>query len=308
MQTSLPKLLITGGNGQIAQAIRYHQGARQFQLIACSRMELDITDINSITKAIELYKPNIIVNTAAYTAVDKAETEQALAMHINYLGTKNLAHICHKAKIPLIHLSTDYVFDGDSKIAYREDAQINPINHYGLSKWHGEQAIREYCEKHIILRVSGVFSEYGHNFAKTILRLAQKQKEIRIVQDQITCPTYAGDIAETIFKLTNKILLAMTDSATFPWGTYHFCSFPAISWYEFAVILINHFSGSPRPLHGLAMTKISSAEYKSRAKRPSYSALACQKIKDRFSIIQPSYDEGIQKIIPWITTNPNEYL
>lgn len=277
MNNSLPKILITGGNGQLGRSLSLHTRAREFQVVSCARQDLDITSLTSIKNAIAKFEPQIIINTAAYTAVDKAEQEIDLANSSNHLGAENLACICEEYQMPLIHLSTDYVFDGTKKAAYKEDDVVNPINQYGKSKWLGEQAVSKQCKQHIILRVSGIFSEHGNNFFNTMLRLAQSKTNIRVVDDQVTCPTYASDIADTIFTIVKN---------PGHWGIYHYCSTPEVSWHQFAEAILNH-----------EVTAITTAEYKTAAKRPPYSVLDCTKIKTVFGIKQPSWQQAIWKLL-----------
>ena len=271
------KILITGSDGQIGNALRAHADAKKFQVIACNRNQMDITEMSAIEKAIAAFSPDMIINTAAYTAVDKAESESELAHLINHQGAKNLAIACNKNKIPLIHLSTDYIFDGEKSSPYLESDNANPINVYGESKWLGEEAIREYCDQHIILRVSGVFSEYGNNFYKTMLRLVNEKKELKIVSDQITCPTYAGNIAGVIYSMIADLK---------KYGTWHYCDFPAVSWHQFATEITSDEK----------IKKISTEEYKSAAKRPAYSVLDCNKLKNDFGIIQNEWREALGKL------------
>lgn len=273
MTKSLVNILITGGSGQIAQSIMHHPDASQFNLIACSHKDLDITSMASIQSAVEKFQPSVIINTAAYTAVDKAEQEQDAAMMINYRGAENVAIVCDERDIPLIHLSTDYVFDGKNKEGYKEDDVTHPINFYGKSKLQGEEAIRQYCKKHIILRVSGVFSAFGNNFYKTMQKLAMSKKPIRVVADQITCPTSAHDIAGTLLKLAHN-------PAHF--GTYHYCSTPPISWHAFAEAILE-----------ANVEAIPTSEYPTPATRPAYAVLNCDKIAKIFDIQQPSWEHAI---------------
>ena len=288
MTNYLPKVLITGGNGQLASALRHHPMAPAFHLMPCSHTEMDITDITSITHALTRLNPTIIINTAAYTAVDKAEQDKEPALCINYLGAQHLAMACNKQQIPLIHLSTDYVFDGNHTHPYREEEATNPINFYGESKWLGEEAVRKHCEQHIILRVSGVFSEYGNNFLKTILRLAKERKELRIIADQITCPTYAADIAQVLFTLIQK---------KSPWGTYHYCNKEPLSWYQFAVAIIEEAS-KHQSLLVEDIQAIATIDYPTAAKRPTYSVLDCDKIEKETGITRPSWRGALASIIP----------
>jgi len=289
MKSFLPKILLTGANGQMGMALRYHPRAAEFHLIACSHKDLDITHSVSIENAILKFYPDVIINTAAYTAVDKAEQERERVLFVNHIGAKQLAITCKQHQIPLFHLSTDYVFDGTSSSPYREEDKTNPINVYGESKWLGEQAIRENCEQHTILRVSGIFSEYGHNFLKTMLRLANEKKELKVVSDQITCPTYAGDIANALFSI-----VVQQHSR---WGTYHFCNADPVSWQQFAASII-HVANQYQPLLIKEVKAISTADYPTLATRPAYSVLNCDKVNTHFGIKQTSWRDALTTIIP----------
>jgi dTDP-4-dehydrorhamnose reductase len=277
MTVYFPNMLITGKQGQMGQALCKHLQDKEVQVIACTREELNICDANSIQQAIEKYAPAVLINTAAYTAVDLAEQESALAMRINHEGATMLAAACQKYHLPLIHLSTDYVFDGKKNKPYVETDEAHPLNVYGKSKYLGELAIQEQCEQHIILRVSGIFSAYRKNFLKTVLRLKKEKKLIRMVDDQFTCPTAAHDIAACIFALLKKPL-------TF--GTYHFCSQTAVSWQQFASAILQE-----------EVQGISSSDYHTAAKRPAYSVLDCQKIKNDYGIVQPDWQQAIQEVL-----------
>jgi len=284
MKNYLRNILITGSDGQLGNALRAHAGASDFHITACNRDNMNITDMDSIHKAITQFAPDVIINTAAYTAVDKAEKEINQALSVNHLGTQYLAQACAKHKIPLIHVSTDYVFDGTKTSPYLEEDAVNPVNLYGESKYLGEQAVREYCEQYIILRVSGVFSEYGHNFAKTILRLASERTELNIVADQFTCPTYAGNIASVIYSLIKQPLIS---------GIYHYCDNPPVSWHEFATAIIQQ-AKEQRTLLVEKINAITTAEYPTLAKRPVYSVLDCNKIKRDYGITQAEWLNAIK--------------
>lgn len=281
------KVLITGSDGQVANALRHHPQGHSLQLIALSRRELDITNAKSVAQAIAKHQPSTIINTAAYTAVDKAEQEQDSAFKINHDGAKNLAESCQINNIRLVHLSTDYVFDGNQQTAYTEQDTPNPINVYGQSKLAGEEAIRNACDNHIILRVSGVFSEYGHNFLKTMIKLARERKELSIVSDQITCPTYAKDIAASIFMMIKHPIAS---------GTYHYCSADPVSWHDFAIAIIAE-AETHHPVLVEYIKSISSAEYPTAAKRPLHSVLNCEKINAALGVTQPSWIAGIRDSI-----------
>lgn len=288
MSNSLPKILLTGANGQIGMALRHHTRSAEYLFSPCSHTALDITDINSIMAAITDFAPDIVINTAAYTAVDKAEKEQEQAMQVNYIGAQNLALVCQKMNVPLIHLSTDYVFDGHHSSPYQEDEKASPLNVYGQSKWLGEQAIREECQHHVILRVSGVFSEYGNNFLKTILKLAREKKELRIVADQITCPTYAGDIAHVLFSMVQQLPR---------FGTYHYCNAAPVSWHAFATTIVQ-IAKKHQPLLVEEIKSISTSEYPTLARRPLYSVLDCHKIEKETGLNQTLWSKALAAIIP----------
>lgn len=287
MTSYLPKLMITGGEGQVAKALRSHPLAKAFQILSFSRADLDIIDSQAVTNTITHVAPDVVINTAAYTAVDKAEKEAYQAMHINYQGAKTISIACAKNQIFLIHLSTDYIFDGNTKTPYQETDLPNPINVYGESKWLGEQAVRDYCERHIILRTSGIFSEYGQNFFKTMLSLASSNKKLQIVADQVTCPTDAFQLARVL------LAMAQTLAAT---GTYHYCDSGPTSWYQFAVDIIDA-AKAHQPLLVDEIKAITTAEYPTAAKRPAYSVLQCSKIEKDFGIAQETRAAAIQRIL-----------
>ena len=292
MTNYLPKLLITGAFGQVGSALQAHAFAEKYQLIPCSHVQMDLTKLSTIEQAITQLKPHLVINTAAFTAVDKAETTPQAAMEVNYLGAANLATVCAKYRIPLLHLSTDYVFDGIKTSAYTEPDVANPINIYGQSKHMGEEVIHDQCKFYLILRVSGIFSEFGVNFLKTILRLADEKDEIRVVKDQITCPTDANDIAHTIYLLADEML------ATKEWqpGIYHYCSQPPVSWYDFATMIYNE-AQLFRPLRVKHIKSILARDYPAAAQRPAYSVLDCHKIKSAFAIEQPDWRFGISRVL-----------
>jgi dTDP-4-dehydrorhamnose reductase len=279
MKNYLPKLLITGSDGQVGNALRSHENSHHFQIIPCNRELMDITHPDVIEQAIAKFSPDIIVNTAAYTAVDKAENDVDKAMLINHSGARHLATACKKHHIPLIHLSTDYIFDGEKSSPYLEDDAVKPINIYGESKWLGEQAVREQCEKYIILRVSAVFSKYGNNFLKTMLRLGNERKELNVVADQITSPTYAGNIATVIYSLAGNLK---------NWGTYHYCDAPLASWHQFASAIIKNANLPVEKINA-----ITTAEYPTPAKRPAYSVLNCSKLKRDYGIHQADWTQAV---------------
>jgi dTDP-4-dehydrorhamnose reductase len=280
------KLLITGGNGQVAYDLVRLARAQQIDFIAPSRAELDIADLYSVMTALEQFKPDFVVNTAAYTQVDRAEQEILQSFAVNAEGAKNLAIACEKFHCPLLHLSTDYVFDGKQNYPYIETDHVAPINVYGNSKLLGEEEIHQYGKNFIILRVSAVFGVHGNNFVKTILRLARERETLRIVSDQITCPTPAADIAATLLEICKNP----------QWGLFHYCGEPVISWYEFAKNIIEQASRY-EVLRVKEIEAITTADYPTPAKRPHYSVLNCEKFKKTFHLQQPDWRIGLTNVI-----------
>lgn len=293
------KLLITGGNGQLGWEFT-QLSTNACEIIALSRAELDITDANQIKKRLAIHQPDVVINTAAYTAVDKAEQEPELAFKINRDGPLLLAKACTEHHLPLIHLSTDYVFAGQQAQSYQEDDPVSPINVYGHSKLAGELKVREYCDQHIILRVSGVFGIHGHNFVKTILRVAQEKDMLRVVNDQIICPTPAKAIAITILQICQKL---RTHSNL--WGTYHYCSAEATSWYQFAHAIIS-LAEKYQTLAVKQLLPITTAEYPLPAQRPAYSVLNCDKLRQYFEIMPCCWQTELAAMMASLCVNPNE--
>lgn len=283
----MKKVLITGGNGQVAYDIIQLLRAKNIEYLAPTRKELDITQPSLINKVIERFGPDAIINTAAYTKVDLAEQESALANAINNEGAKYLAIACAKAKKTLIHLSTDYIFDGKQTTPYVETNLAKPVNMYGISKWHGELAVQEYYDHAMILRVSSVFGTHGNNFVKTILRLAKEKEVLRIVSDQVMCPTPASAIAETIWQMLLN-----------PYsGIYHYCGAEATHWHAFAKLIVDNARVLNQSLKVKHIEAITTAEYPLPAKRPPYSVLNCQHIADVFGIYQPDWKQRLTHVM-----------
>jgi len=284
------RILLTGGQGQAGQAIVEKAQELNINLIPCDRKKLDITDIVNIQGIIKTYKPAYIINTAAYTAVDKAESEPEKAFAVNSSGAENLAKISAQYHIPLIHLSTDYIFDGEKTLPYLESDTANPIGIYAKSKWAGEEAVRKYCENHIILRISWVFGEYGHNFVKTMLKLMKEREELAIVSDQTGCPTYTGDIAEVILKIITTSDLAHL------YGTYHYANNPSTTWLEFAQAIYSEASKFDI-LKTKLIRPIKTTDYPTPAKRPKNSVLNTDLFQKVFKICLQPWQNGLGKTL-----------
>ncbi|WP_439242055.1 dTDP-4-dehydrorhamnose reductase [Lonepinella sp. BR2474] len=277
----MAKFLITGSKGQVGfQLLKQLSG--KADVLALDRDELDITDKDAVLHIVEQWRPDVIINAAAHTAVDRAESEPELAHAINCLGAENLAIAAAQVGAAILHISTDYVFDGKKSAPYVETDSLNPQSVYGKSKLDGEVAVINANPRHIILRTAWVFGEHGNNFVKTMLRLAQSRDELGIVADQFGSPTYAGDIANALI----RIAFAILDGST-AFGVYHFSGSPYVNWAEFAegifsqAVLQNVLKKAPH------IKQITTADYPTPAKRPANSRLDLSKIKAEFGI-EPS--------------------
>jgi dTDP-4-dehydrorhamnose reductase len=286
-------LLLTGADGQVGREIQRRALQDDQPIVALNRRGLDITDADAVMQVVRETQPAMIVNTAAYTAVDKAEDEPALAFRVNRDGAGNLAQAAGEAGIPLVHLSTDYVFDGTSPRPYLETDLVAPIGVYGHGKWEGEEAVRKRLHHHLIIRVSWVFGVHGNNFVKTMLQLAKERDTLRVVADQRGGPTYAGHIAALILHLYER---ALKQGAT-SWGTYHFCGSPVTSWHAFAEAIVR--TGRQKGILDRSVTvhPITTADYPTRARRPANSALDCRKIDAYFGIHPKAWQTGLDDML-----------
>ena len=278
-------VLITGGNGQLATSIKdIERDYCKLNLIYTDYSELDITDLNQVNQFFEEYKPiHYCVNCAAYTAVDKAEEESELAFKINAEGPKNLAMACLENKTKLIQISTDFVFDGEKTEPYTELDEPNPISVYGASKLQGEKEVQNFLKEYFIIRTSWLYSEHGHNFMKTMLRLAETKDEIRVVSDQIGTPTYAGDLA--------KVILDIVKNNSKEFGVYHFSNEDESSWYDFAKAIFE-MSDKYIKIHPI-MTEA----YPSAAKRPRYSVLDLTKTNQQLQPFNDGWEGRLEAAI-----------
>lgn len=214
------RIAVIGAKGQVGWELARRAPLLGHEALAWDMAELDITDAVAVDRALAVSGADAVINAAAYTAVDKAEQEPELAFAVNRDGPAHLAAACNRLHIPLLHISTDYVYDGNKPNPYVEDDPVAPLGVYGQSKAEGDDAVLRLLPRHLILRVSWVFGIHGHNFVKTMLRLAQEREELRVVADQFGCPTYAGDIADTLLELAGRTAEIDASGA---WGTYHYC-------------------------------------------------------------------------------------
>jgi len=290
------RLLVTGKNGQITRALADLHGHQDVKVFALGRPDLDITNEQSVAKAIDHIKPDLVVNAAAFTAVDQAEQEQELAFLVNCEGARNVGQATASANIPLIHISTDYVFSGDKSEPYTETDATGPASIYGQSKLAGERAVIATNPQHMILRTAWIYSLYGKNFVKTMLRLADDHGEISVVADQIGNPTSARDIAFAIVHAA-KIVGGETVDWT---GTYHLCGTGSTSWAGFArhIFAISARVGGP----SACVIEIDTSQFPTPAKRPVNSCLSSELFVRKYSLRMPEWRRSVMGVVEEILT------
>lgn len=269
------KVLLTGSTGQLGQSILKIQNQfPAYHIIPLSRADFDLTTLHKITQVLDQHAPDVVINTAAYTAVDKAENDQKLAEMINSQAVKKIGEWCLAKQVKFIHVSTDYVFDGNHDVPYLETDKPNPLTVYGKTKWQGEQALISLGLKNsAIIRTSWVWSEFGNNFVKTMLKLAEQKNEINVVNDQFGSPTYAGDLAFVILKMIEQL-----DNKKLE--IFHYSNAGICSWFEFASAIFVGINGT------IKISPIKSELFKTIAKRPAYTAMNSDKIQKEFNNIQ----------------------
>lgn len=279
----MKKILVTGATGQLGSELSVLAPSYpQYEWVFADRTQITLDNLEMLQSQLEAIRPDIIFNCGAYTAVDKAESEKDLAFRVNHLAVELIAKYTKENNVKLIHVSTDYVFDGTSSIALNEEAETNPINVYGESKLAGEIACLKENPKSVIIRTSWVYSKFGNNFVKTMQRLMQERDEINVVNDQIGSPTYAADLAQA--------MIDITESPEWISGIYNYSNEGEISWYEFAES-IKELGGYNCKVGG-----IPSSAYPTPAKRPSYSLLNKGKIKGSYNVDIPHYKESLKKM------------
>lgn len=282
---SQPTILVTGANGQLGKELKELAPAYSlFHFIFLSREDMPIHHFELVRNTFKAYHPQYCINCAAYTNVDKAESEKELAFLVNGEAVGVLASVCKEYNTKFIHISTDYVFDGTAGIPYNENSPVNPINVYGESKLIGEKEAMQFHTDLIIIRTSWVYSEFGKNFVKTMLRLMKEKNEINVVNDQIGSPTYAFDLADTILKI---IVNCQSSIDNFRSGIYNFSNEGIISWYDFSVA-IKELTGS-----SCKINPITTSQYPTPAKRPQYSVLDKIKIQETFDIKLKDWKESL---------------
>ena len=300
----MKKILLTGVNGQVGHALKTklaeYEGLSQFEILALSREQLDLTKAHDIRRIVRDIKPDLIINPAAYTAVDKAESEPELAYAINATAAQILAEEAARLNAALIHFSTDYVYDGTKSSIYVETDDVNPVSIYGKSKLAGEEAIRAVCLPHLILRTSWVYGAYGKNFLKTILRLAAERDSLRIVGDQFGAPTSSESIADGVVQLVEDWKVDIENQS----GIYHFTNSSETSWHGFSCEIVNEYNRLIAQKNWPALkvgveniAAITTADYPTPAARPENSRLDNSKLKNVFNVALPSWKQGLQQVM-----------
>ena len=287
------KLLVFGATGQLAHEIgELGKATDSFDITCLSRQQADLSAPDTLPAVIDAHRPEAVIIAAAYTAVDKAESEEALATTINGEAPGVIARHCTTLGLPLLHVSTDYVFDGSKDGAYVEADPVNPIGAYGRSKLAGEQAIQAACAEHIILRTAWVYSAHGANFVKTMLRLGAERDQLKIVADQHGIPTAAADLAAACLDATRQVL---TYNRTDAWGIYHYSGAGPTTWFGFADEIFSQAAEywGRRPAIGPQATE----DYPTPAARPKNSVLDCSKIADTFGIVAKPWAQSLQPVI-----------
>ena len=282
------RILVAGRSGQIAMSLAACAKRSAHEIMAIGRPDMDVCDPDSIQRAMVKVSPDVIINAAAYTAVDKAEDEEPAAFAVNADGAGYLAKAAAEAGVPIVHLSTDYVFDGTAREPYREADATAPLGAYGRSKLAGENAVRAANPQHLIIRTAWVYSPFGSNFVKTMLRLAEGRDEVRVVDDQVGNPTYALDIAEALLAMCDRLHGADPIKP----GTYHMTGQGEASWADFAEAI---FTESAR-LGGASakVIRISTADFPTRAKRPAHSRLDTAKLSQEGGIVLPLWKLSVR--------------
>ena len=285
------KVLVLGCKGQLGRCLSNELLNTCYEVVYTSRDEIDIANFEETKNKIGEFSPNVVINATAYTAVDNAEEDHEQADRINHLAVANIAHICREIDCWLVHVSTDYVFDGTSSLPYKESDQTNPQGVYGQSKLMGEKSVQSSGCKFLIFRTAWVFSEYGDNFLKTMLRLGRTHDVLKVVDDQIGCPTAGHEIARVMVST-----LAYVETAECTSGIYNICSDGPCSWYDFArkIFEVAEAMGLPAPKK---IHPISSSEYPSKVARPANSVLDCSKIQKNFNVEPFSLGEGLFSVM-----------
>lgn len=284
------RLFVAGSGGQLGQELTRRAPGHGLDIRGLDLPHLDVTDADNVARAVARAEPDVVINASAYTAVDRAESEPDAAFAVNTHGPENLALACDRAGIPLVHVSTDYVFDGTKRGAYKEADPVAPLGVYGRSKADGETRVRATTPRHVIVRTAWLYGVDGHNFVKTMLRLGRERATLSVVDDQHGCPTYAADLAEALLTAAKRL----TDNPA--WGTYHYTNAGQTTWHGFAVKIFE-LASAYEPLTVQTVKAIPTSEYPTPAARPANSVLDCTQFVGAFGANQPPWDEALARML-----------
>ena len=295
------RILVCGASGQVGHELVGRAGAYDFEVLGMSRAQLDITDTHRVAELVGQYQPGLIINAAAYTHVDNAEKQAEQAYAVNRDGAASLAEAARQVDIPLVHISTDYVFSGDAEKPYRESDPVAPTGVYGASKRAGEVAIQGLLERHVIVRTSWVYGVHGHNFVKTMLRLGQQRDTLSVVADQFGCPTQAGSLADALLQLAQRY----SREGNLAWGLYHYSGRPACSWFEFAQEIFRQAAARGLLARTPQVTAITTAQYPTPARRPAWSVLDCTRFEQAFGIAPHDWQADLAAVLDVLAVQAN---
>ena len=293
-------VLVIGANGQLGWEVCQRGKKQGFDIVPLDIPEFDITESSAVERAVSHSGVSLVINASAYTAVDRAESEPELAFAVNRDGPAYLASSCARIGIPLIHISTDYVFDGSKKEPYLETDPPSPLGVYGKSKAAGEEKVRNLCQKHIILRTAWLYGIHGNNFVKTMLNLGKEKEVVHVVADQYGCPTYAADLADAIIEITSQI----AEKQDIIWGTYHYCGKGVTTWHGFAEEIFN-LAREHCSLVVKKVVPITTEEYPTPAKRPANSVMDCSLLTQNLSISLRLWQESLTDMINHLFSSMN---
>jgi dTDP-4-dehydrorhamnose reductase len=294
------KIIITGSSGQLGTDTLAELILRGHSPVALTSEELDITDADAVASRIKAEAPDVIVNCAGYTAVDKAESNIARAYSVNSDGVRNLAIAAKEAEAVIIHISTDFVFDGKSKVPYVEDSATAPLGVYGSSKLEGEKALSEALSEHIIIRTSWLYAAHGNNFVRKMLKLSREREHLKVVSDQLGSPTWSVDLARAISVILSKVEAVRSGKEDVKiWGTYGYSNRGVASWYDLATAAIKEARATALGVGIIckSIEPIPTAEYPTPATRPAYSVLDTKKIERVFGVAVPEWKESLREMI-----------
>lgn len=283
--------MLIGANGQIGQAIRHQALPSNWVLGLYSRAEMDIADPAGVRRAVQNFKPDLVINAAGMTAIDEAERNPEAARDANFHAAAILAAQCSAHDTPLIHLSSAAVFDGEQNTPYKPDDLMNPLNVYGQSKMMGEEAVRHELPWHVILRLSWVFSAFGNNLLTRTIRLIEKEKELCVSPDRLGAPAPASAVARAIIVMAKALLEGKAGG----FGTFHFCGAPPCTPFDFAQAIVEAYA--PFTARRPEITRLTEAEEALHARRPHYAVLDCAKIHNVYSIGQPTWRDGLTEAV-----------